>query len=54
MGLEAAERRLEWEAELSFASDAADFHYTYTRRLRENGRLLREKTWSRTLPRDFQ
>jgi hypothetical protein len=47
-------RRLVWGAELSFASDRDSFHYSYTRRVTENGALLREKTWKRTIPRDHQ
>lgn len=40
------------EAELSFTSDDENFHYTYTRRVRENGKLIKEKTWEETIPRD--
>jgi putative CocE/NonD family hydrolase len=47
-------RRLVWDAELSFRSDASNFHYSYRRRLTENGKTLREKTWARVIPRDFQ
>jgi hypothetical protein len=47
-------RKLVWEAELSFTSDPENFHYSYLRRLTENGTLLREKTWNRTIPRDHQ
>ena len=47
-------RKLLWEAELSFKSDHENFYYSYRRRLSENGKLLREKTWTRTIPRDFQ
>ena len=47
-------RRLLWEAELSFSSDHDNFYYNYRRRLSENGSLLREKTWTRTIPRDYQ
>jgi hypothetical protein len=47
-------RTLLWEAELSFSSDLDNFHYSYRRRLSENGKLLREKTWTDTIPRDFQ
>jgi len=47
-------RTLLWEAELSFSSDVDSFHYSYRRRLSENGKLLREKTWTDTIPRDFQ
>jgi len=47
-------RTLLWEAELTFSSDLDNFHYSYRRRLSENGRLLREKRWTDTIPRDFQ
>jgi putative CocE/NonD family hydrolase len=48
------DRVLLWEAELSFHSDRESFYYHYTRRLSENGVLIREKTWTDTIPRDFQ
>jgi hypothetical protein len=48
------DRVLVWEAELSFTSDRDNFYYRYTRRLEENGALVRERTWSDTIPRDFQ
>lgn len=47
-------RELVWEAELDFTSDAENFYYHYVRRLRENGKLVREKSWNDTIPRDFQ
>jgi hypothetical protein len=47
-------RKLVWDAELTFNSDRDNFHYRYRRRLSENGETLREKTWTRTIPRDFQ
>ena len=48
------DRVLLWEAQLSFTSDANNFYYQYTRKLSENGKLLREKTWTDRIPRDFQ
>jgi putative CocE/NonD family hydrolase len=54
MTVELKERTLIWEAELSFRSDSEHFYYTYTRRLFENKKLIREKTWEDTIPRDFQ
>ena len=48
------DRVLLWEAELSFTSDLENFHYEYTRRLTENGKQLRERTWTDTIPRDHQ
>jgi len=47
-------RRLVWEAELLFRSDATRFYYDYSRRLFENGVLIREKSWSDAFPRDHQ
>jgi putative CocE/NonD family hydrolase len=48
------DRVLVWQADLSFTSDRDNFYYRYTRRLEENGELVREKTWTDTVPRDFQ
>ncbi len=46
-------RVLTWQGIFSFHSDLMNFYYTYTRRLWENGRLLREKTWEETILRDY-
>jgi predicted acyl esterase len=54
MEVELEDRVLTWEADLLFRSDLENFYYTYTRRLTENGELLREKTWRETIPRDHQ
>jgi predicted acyl esterase len=50
---EVDERSLLWEGVLLFESDAKNFYYTYTRRVFENGKLLRTRTWKETIPRDF-
>lgn len=49
-----SKRVLLWEAELSFKSDRDNFYYRYSRRLTENGELVREKQWAETIPRDYQ
>jgi hypothetical protein len=54
MEVELPGRKLVWEAELSFTSDHDNFHYSYYRRLTENGKPVREKTWKQTIPRDYQ
>ncbi|HXV63206.1 MAG TPA: CocE/NonD family hydrolase, partial [Vicinamibacteria bacterium] len=54
MTLELDGRTLVWEAELTFRSDLDNFYYTYTRRLFENGALMRQKVWNDTIPRDHQ
>jgi putative CocE/NonD family hydrolase len=46
-------RELLFEAVLDFHSDLENFYYLFTRRLFENGELLREKSWDETIPRDF-
>lgn len=42
------------EGDLSLTSDLENFYYTYTRRALENGKLIRERTWKETIPRDHQ
>ncbi len=54
MVVELERRTLTWEATLFFRSDEKNFYYTYTRRLTQNGALVREKTWDETWPRDYQ
>jgi predicted acyl esterase len=39
---------------VDFRSDAENFYFLYTKRIHQNGVLLREKTWRDTFPRDFQ
>ncbi|MEZ5418529.1 MAG: CocE/NonD family hydrolase [Vicinamibacterales bacterium] len=48
------DRTLRWESRVTLRSDREQFFYTNVRRLFENGRLVREKTWNETIPRDFQ
>lgn len=48
------DRTLTWEADLSFRSDHENFYYNYMRRLLQNGKLVREKAWQDTIPRDYQ
>lgn len=52
--IELDDRMLIFEGDLSFTSDSENFYYTYTRRVLENEKLLREKTWKKTIPRDHQ
>ena len=54
MTVELPGRTLIWDAELTFRSDRQNFFYVYRRRLTENGKLVREKTWRETIPRDHQ
>ena len=50
--IELDDRTLIVEGDLSFTSDRENFYYTYTKRLLENGKLIREKTWEEAIPRD--
>jgi uncharacterized protein len=52
--VELPNRTLVWESRLSFRSDVQNFYYQYTRRLLQNGTLVREKIWNDTIPRDHQ
>jgi putative CocE/NonD family hydrolase len=47
-------RTLRWESVVVFSSDRASFHYRGTRKLWENEKLVREKSWEKSIPRDFQ
>jgi predicted acyl esterase len=48
------DRALRWEAHVVFRSNRETFFLTYTRRLLRDGVLVREKTWTDAIPRDFQ
>ncbi len=50
--VELDDRTLVVEGDLSFTSDRETFFYVYTRRVLENGKLIREKTWKEAIPRD--
>jgi hypothetical protein len=45
-------RTLVWEGETEFRGNAEAWHYRYTRRVSENGKLVREKHWEERFPRD--
>ena len=48
------DRTLLWEGRLSFSRDRENFYYQYSRKISENGEVVREKSWQETIPRDFQ
>jgi len=52
--VELKDRTLMFEGDLSFTSDRENFYYVYTRRVLENGKLIREKTWKEDIPREHQ
>jgi hypothetical protein len=47
------DRVLKWTGFFEFSSDAGFFYYRYTRRLEQDGKIIREKSWEETIPRDF-
>ena len=52
--LEIGDRTVKLEGDLSVTSDRENFYYSFTRRASENGKLVKEKTWKETIPRDHQ
>jgi len=50
--IELDNRTLILEGDLTFTSDPEVFLYVYTRRVLEDGQLLRERTWEEAIPRD--
>jgi predicted acyl esterase len=47
-------RELIWHTEWDLHSDRTNFYYLLKRELRENGKVIREKEWKETIPRDHQ
>lgn len=47
-------RTLRWECRVLLRSDRENFYYSGVRRLLNDGVLVREKTWERKIPRDYQ
>ena len=47
-------RELRWRGHLSVTTDQKNFYYKYTRELLKDGRMLKQKTWEETIPRDHQ
>jgi predicted acyl esterase len=47
-------RVLTWQGGLSVTTDQKNFYYKYTRELLKNGRMVKQKTWQETIPRDHQ
>jgi len=52
--LQRPERDLHWHSEWDIHSDKTNFYYRFKRELQENGKLIREKEWKETIPRDHQ
>jgi hypothetical protein len=48
------DRTLRWESTVVWRSDARNFYYTGSRRLLNDGVVVREKSWDDAIPRDHQ
>ena len=51
---ELKDRTLLYRGHLEMRSDQKAFYYTYHRELLQNGRVIRQKIWQETIPRDHQ
>ncbi len=47
-------RKLKLETSVEIRSDVTHFHFTFTRRIFENGSQVRERTWKESVSREFQ
>ena len=45
---------IDLSTEARIVSDASHFHVTFTKKLRKNGELVRERTWDEPIPRRYQ
>src|SRR5262249_5548899 len=45
-------RELRWRGHLSVTTDKKNFYYKYTRELLKDGKMMKQKTWQETVPRD--
>ena len=52
--IELGGRTLELKTNLGVRSNVTDFEVEFTRRIFENGKLVRERTWKESIPREFQ
>ena len=48
------DRVLTWQGHLSLTTDQKNFYYKYTRELFKDGKIVKQKTWEETIPRDHQ
>ena len=49
-----SDRTLKWSVELDLTSDQRNFYYSFKRKLTQGSKVLRERTWTETVPRDLQ
>lgn len=54
IGMALKDRTLSWRGHLTLTSDAKNFYYKYVRELYQDGKVVKQKTWEETVPRDHQ
>jgi hypothetical protein len=54
IGIALKDRTVTWRGHLTLTSDAKNFYYKYVRELLQDGKVVKEKTWEETVPRDHQ
>ena len=47
-------RTLTWQGHLLITTDQQNFYYQYKRELLKDGKMIKQKTWQETIPRDHQ
>ena len=47
-------RTVTWSVTLDLTSDQNHFYYRFRRQLTEGSKLVRERSWTETIPRDLQ
>jgi hypothetical protein len=52
--VEAGKRVIAWRYAFDLRGGQTNFYYGYTRTLLQNGRVVRNRSWKETLPRDHQ
>ena len=48
------DRTLTWSVVLDLTSDQRNFYYSFQRKLTQGSKVLRERKWAETIPRDWQ
>ena len=48
------DRTLTWSVVLDLTSDQRNFYYSFERKLTQGGKVVRERKWTETIPRDWQ
>ena len=47
-------KKVQWQGETQITSDDTQFHYRHRRQLLQDGEVVRERIWTKDVPRDYQ